>query len=439
MTDAMIDEALTKAQRAFEDWRHTSMEARAVVLRQIAEAIEADEAGLANLITLEMGKPISQALAEVRKSAALCRHCADYSAAYLSSETIRLSDGEATIVPEPIGVVYSVTPWNFPVWQLVRLAIPAIAAGNAVVVKPAPNVVGSAQRLIAAFERSGAPKGLYQSLCIDHEQSDRLIGDDRIVAVGLTGSERAGSAVAASAGRHLKKVVLELGGSDPFIVLDDADIERAAKVAAVARFQNAGQVCIAAKRILVDRKVAEPFMEAFLAAIGAMKMGDPTRDDVFIGPMARGDLRDEVDRQVSQAVSVGGRVVRPGGPLEGAGYFYDPVVLDGGADSSPFHRDEIFGPAVLVLQLADEAALVSTANATRFGLSASVWTGDPARAAALARRIEAGCVFVNTMSRSDAALPLGGTKRSGFGRELGREGTREYTNLKTIFTADTGP
>ena len=436
MTDAEVETAISKAQKAFLSWRITSFEERAKVLRQMADAIDAAEQELAGLITREMGKPISQSIAEIRKSSSLCRHYAEHSASYLSPQMIDLPDGQAMVVPEPLGVVYSITPWNFPIWQLVRLAIPTIAAGNAVVVKPAPNVIGSAEKLIEVFQRSDAPLGLYQCLRIDHNQSDRIIADDRIVALGLTGSERAGSEVGASAGRHLKKVVLELGGSDPFIVLADADVQRAAKTAAVSRFQNAGQVCIAAKRILVEESVSAEFMDAFLAEVDAMKIGDPTLADVFIGPMARGDLRDEVERQMSTAVTAGARVVRRGGAMQGPGFFYDPSVIVGG-DDTPFRQDEIFGPAVVVLPLATEETLIRIANETRFGLSASVWTSDQDRAANMARRIEAGCVFVNTMSRSDAAFPLGGTKRSGFGRELGREGAREYTNLKTIVTSNT--
>lgn len=438
LTDDAVEASLAQADMAFAAWRRTSIERRAAVLTQVADAIGHDEKALAELITLEMGKPITQALAEVRKSRHLCLHYADRAAAYLATETIPLPDGTALVVPEPLGVIFSVTPWNFPVWQLVRLAIPAIAAGNAVVVKPAPNVVGSAEKLIELFGRSDAPPGLYQSLRIDHDQSERLIADDRIAAVGLTGSERAGSAVAASAGRNLKKVVLELGGSDPFIVLADADVARAAKVAAVARFQNAGQVCIAAKRIIVEQGILVPFMDAFLAEVEAMAMGDPMRSDTVIGPMARGDLRAEVDRQTQAAVSGGASVVRRGGPVEGRGFFYSPTVLQGGA-GTPFHRDEIFGPAVLVLPVDGQDAAVAAANATRFGLSAALWTSDLDRARTLAGEIEAGCVFVNGMSRSDAAFPLGGVKRSGFGRELGREGAREYVNLKTIVQQDVAP
>ncbi|MDQ1850616.1 aldehyde dehydrogenase family protein [Gemmobacter fulvus] len=436
MTDAEVETTISSAQRAFLAWRNRSFDERAKVLRQVADAIDDAEQELAGFITREMGKPISQSIAEVRKSAGLCRHYAEHSASYLASQTIDLPDGQAMVVPEPLGVVYSITPWNFPIWQLVRLAIPTIAAGNAVVVKPAPNVIGSAEKLIELFKRSDAPEGLYQCLRIDHGQSDRVIADDRIVALGLTGSERAGSAVGASAGHHLKKVVLELGGSDPFIVLADADVQRAAKVAAVARFQNAGQVCIAAKRILVAESVSSEFMDAFLAEVDAMKIGDPTLADVFIGPMARGDLRDEIERQMSTAITAGARVVRRGGTMHGPGFFYDPSVIVGG-DNTPFMNDEIFGPAVVVVPLATEEALIRVANETRFGLSASLWTSDQERAANLARQIEAGCVFVNTMSRSDAAFPLGGIKRSGFGRELGREGAREYTNLKTIVMSST--
>lgn len=439
LTDNSIDAILGKAYRAFIEWRGMTFGRRAEVLMAAADAIDADRRHLAELITLEMGKPISQALAEVDKSSGLCRYYAKNAANYLAAERIVLPDGHATVVPEPLGVIYSITPWNFPVWQLVRLAVPALAAGNAVVVKPALNVVGAAERLLEAFARSGAPDGLYQSLSIDHEQSDRVIADPRIAAVGLTGSERAGSAVAASAGRHLKKVVLELGGSDPFIVLADADVARAAKTAAIARFQNAGQVCIAAKRIIVERSIWDTFMHAFLGEIQAMTIGDPMREDVFIGPMARDDLRAEVQRQTSQTIAAGSRILRRGGPMDGPGYFYSPTVLEGGQESSPFHREEIFGPAVLVLPSNGDDEILRIANATPFGLSAAVWTRDQERAQAIAQKIEAGCVFVNSMSRSDPAFPLGGQKRSGFGRELGKEGTREYTNLKTIFTADVMP
>ena len=438
LSDAAVEGGLTRAFQAQVAWRGTNHAERSAILIRFAEVIQAHAGAVALMATREMGKPIAQARAEVLKCANLCRHYAENSARYLAAEEIVLEDAEVSVRPEPLGVILSITPWNFPAWQIARLAIPAIAAGNAVMVKPAPNVIGTGELFVQLGRQAGLPDGLFQSLPIDHLQAEKLMSDRRIAAVGLTGSERAGARVAAIAGAHLKKVVLELGGSDPFIVLEDADIPAAAKAAVEGRFQNCGQVCIAAKRFIVEARAYSTFRDAFVAEVESLRLGDPRDESVFLGPMARADLRDEVARQVEASISQGARVLLRGGTLDRPGYFYRPTVLEGGCDEIPLRRDEVFGPATILLEARNREAAVTMANDTRYGLSASLWTGDIERAVDIVDRLETGAVFLNSVTRSHPAVPFGGIKASGFGRELGREGAREYTNLKTVSAPHAG-
>ncbi|MEM6414251.1 MAG: aldehyde dehydrogenase family protein [Pseudomonadota bacterium] len=432
MSENDIEDVLAKGARAFAEWRMTSFDDRAKVLVGFADALEANKADLAAGITEEMGKPTTQAIGEVEKSAFLCRHLAEHAGAYLSADTLNINGDEVVIRPDPLGLLYSVTPWNFPVWQMVRFAAPAIAAGNPVVVKPAPNVIGVSKLVIEALAKV-SPVALYQALIIDHQQSDNVIADKRVAAVGLTGSERAGAAVAAVAGQNLKKVLLELGGSDPFIVLEDADIERAAAIGAKSRFMNTGQVCIAAKRFIIADKVYDKFRDAFAAEAEALKIGDPTESDTFLGPMARADLRDIVVRQTDESISLGAQPIVRGGPQDGDGFFYSPTVLEAAPDNAPVACQEVFGPTAVLYRVKDDNTAIERANNTAYGLSAAIWSGDTARAEALAQRIDAGGVFINGFSQSHPETPIGGVKISGFGRELGRDGVREFTNVKTIW------
>jgi len=430
--DAAVDAALGRARAAQLRWWDAGFEHRAEVLRAIARELRGAVEPLAELITAEMGKTLREARAEVEKSAWVCDYYADHGAAQLAREPIETEWSETYVQFPPLGVVLAVMPWNYPIWQVMRAAAPALMAGNAIVLKHASNVTGSALalgELIARVEPS-----LVEVIVVGGRDVARVIADDRVAAVTLTGSEGAGVAVATACAQALKPSVLELGGSDPFIVLAGADVEAAAEMAVRARFSNTGQSCVAAKRFIVVEEVAEAFEEAFAAKAGALVMGDP-REEVDLGPMARVDLRDELADQVARGVAAGGRVLVGHTVTDGPGAYYAPTVVGGVAPDSPLAREETFGPAAAVLRVPDEAAAIALANASPYGLSSSLWTQDLDRAKALARRIEAGAVFVNTMTASDPRVPFGGIKRSGWGRELGAFGIREFVNVQAITVA----
>lgn len=430
-----IDAALERAVRGQRAWYASGFEGRASVLLAAAERLRQSTGPLAQLAANEMGKPVTQGRAEIEKCALLCEHFARNGEAMLASEFHDIDGGRVELAYEPLGVIFSVTPWNFPFWQIVRAAIPTLSSGNAVLNKPAPNVIGCARALIGLFAEAGMPEGAFQTIDLTNEDASRVIADDRIAGVALTGSERAGSAVAGAAGKALKKSVLELGGSDPFIVLADADIEGAAQAAARSRFANAGQVCIASKRLIVEAPVRKAFEDAFLKACAQYQPGDPLSDATTLGPMARSDLRDELDGIVRQSIAAGSRVLAAGGVVEGAGWFYAPTVLADAPENAPALTRETFGPAAVILTAKDADQAIGIANRSQYGLSANMWTADLDRARVLAGRIEAGGVFINSFTASDPRFPFGGIKRSGFGRELGVAGAREFTNLKTIWTA----
>jgi acyl-CoA reductase-like NAD-dependent aldehyde dehydrogenase len=430
--DAAVDAALDQARAAQLRWWDAGFEHRAEVLRAIGRELRGAVEPLAQLITAEMGKTLREARAEVEKSAWVCDYYADEGAAQLAREPIETGARETYVQFPPLGVVLAVMPWNYPVWQVMRAAAPALMAGNTLVLKHASNVTGSALalgELVARVERS-----LMEVVVIGGRDVARVIADDRVAAVTLTGSEAAGVSVATACATALKPSVLELGGSDPFIVLEGADVEAAAAMAVRARFSNTGQSCVAAKRFVVVEQVADAFEEAFAAKAGALVMGDP-REEVDLGPMARVDLRDELADQVARGVAAGGRVLVGHTVSDGPGAFYAPTVVGGVAPDSPLAREETFGPAAAVLRVPDEAAAIALANASPYGLSSSLWTEDLDRAKALARRIEAGAVFVNTMTASDPRVPFGGIKRSGWGRELGAFGIREFVNVQAITIA----
>ena len=434
-SDAAIELVLDQSVQAYHTWSRVETSEREGILRRLSSALREQSDDLALLATREMGKPISQAKAELQKCALLCDHYADQSGNYLKSEDVDLAPMRGRIVYQPMGPVFSITPWNFPFWQVLRFAIPSLALGNTVILKHAPNVLGCAQAIENLFKSIGAPEHIFQQVVASNDQARKIIQDDRIIGVALTGSERAGAAVAGAAGAALKKCVLELGGSDPFIVLEDADFESAASAAAQSRFANAGQICIAAKRMIVATKIMPQFTEAFVAATKKLLIGNPEAPETFLGPMARRDLREELTGQVQASIRLGAKPILSGGPVDGPGNFFSPVILADTSTESPMRRQEIFGPATAIIEAMDDQDVSRLANNSAYGLSASVWSNDIERAENLALGLETGNVFINAISGSDTRMPFGGIKRSGFGRELGRDGMLEFANAKSITIA----
>ncbi len=428
-----VEQALVRSKEAFRRWRRTPISERSMLMRAVARQLREDEAALARHATLEMGKPIAQARAEVQKCARTCDYFAEHGASMLADQPAASDATESYVCFDPLGAVLAVMPWNFPYWQVIRAAAPALMAGNVMLLKHALNVSRCAVEIDALFGRAGAPSGLFQTLLLEHGEVPALLGDERIVAATLTGSERAGMSIARESGNQIKKTVLELGGSDPFIVLADADIEAAAQTAAKARFQNTGQSCIAAKRFFVEAQVADAFNARFAAAVQALRTGDPLREDVDLGPLARGDLRDELDRQVRASIEAGARVLVGGKPIKGKGYYFEPTILVDVPPDAPALREETFGPVAAVVAVKDADEAVERANDSRFGLSANLWTRDLVRAKRLARELASGGVFINGMTASDPRLPFGGIKKSGYGRELSAFGLREFANIKTVW------
>lgn len=430
---AQVDAALEQAHRAFLRWRELSFAERAKPMRALGAVLRKDVDRFARLITLEMGKPITEARAEVEKCARNCDYYAENAERFLSDDRIATNARESYVAYEPLGVVLAIMPWNFPFWQVMRFAAPALMAGNAAVLKHASNVPQCALEIEKAFREAGFPAGLFRTVLVPGAAIESLIADDRVRAVTLTGSSDTGARIAELAGRALKKTVLELGGSDPFIVLEDADVDAAATAGARARTQNAGQSCIAAKRFIVTERVFDDFLARFAAAVKALKVGDPMDLATQVGPLARGDLRDKLERQVRDSVRMGARVVVGGERVPGRGYFYQPTALADVTDDMPVVKEETFGPVAALLRVTDTEEAIRVANDTPYGLGASLWTRDYSLARGLARRIESGSVFVNGMVASDPRLPFGGVKRSGYGRELSAFGIREFVNVQTVW------
>jgi succinate-semialdehyde dehydrogenase/glutarate-semialdehyde dehydrogenase len=428
-----LESMLEKSGRAQQLWGQTSFSARAGVLRKVAAQLLAQRDRFATLITLEMGKPTSEARAEVEKCAGTCEYYARNGEEFLRADTIESDAGKSYVAYYPLGVVLAVMPWNFPFWQVFRAAAPAVMAGNAVVLKHAPNVPKCALAMEAVFRDGGLPEGVFANLMIEVEQVAGVIANPYIRAVTLTGSEAAGRKVAATAGQCLKKCVLELGGSDPFIVLHDADMDLAVSSAVSSRFLNCGQSCIAAKRFILVPQIADDFMRRFKVAVEVLKLGDPMLEDTQIGPMARLDLRETLHKQITDSISQGAVAVTGCKPVEREGFFYQPSILDHVTAKTRAYHEELFGPVAIVIRAASEDDAVRLANETRFGLGSSIWSKDVNRAEQLASRIQAGCTFVNGMVKSDPRLPFGGIKSSGYGRELSRLGIHEFVNAKTVW------
>ena len=433
-TEREVDEALKRASDAFEEWRERPRRDRERLLSAAGDTLRENKREYAETITREMGKPIDQAVAEVEKCARCCDHYAEHAGAYLATERHPSPPGTtAKTIHEPLGPVLAVMPWNFPFWQVFRFAAPALAAGNVGLLKHASNVPGCALAIESVFHDAGCPEGAFQTLLISSDRVESVLADDRVRAATVTGSGPAGSAVATTAGEHLKKSVLELGGSDPFVVLDDADVAGAAETGARSRALNGGQSCIAAKRFVVHADVYDEFLREFTEAFESLVVGDPTAEGIDVGPQARPELLADLHDQVTASVDAGATVVAGGEPLDREGTFYPPTILTDVPDGCPVDSEETFGPVAAVYEVADEASAVALANDTEFGLGASVWTADRDRGERVAGRIDAGCVFVNQLVKSDPRVPFGGVGDSGYGRELAGDGIREFVNRKTVW------
>jgi succinate-semialdehyde dehydrogenase/glutarate-semialdehyde dehydrogenase len=431
--NARLAAALERTGRAQAEWRRTDLATRAGLLQRAAAHLQENQEELAGLITREVGKVLREARAEVEKCAITCDYYSLHGADFLQQELIETDAGKSYVAYEPLGTVLAVMPWNFPLWQVFRFAVPALMAGNGCVLKHASNVPQCALAIEAVFRDAGFPEHLFTTLLIEADQVVQAIASPHVHAITLTGSELAGRSVAAAAGQHLKKCVLELGGSDAFVVLRDADLEFAAQTAVTSRFQNCGQSCIAAKRIILVPEVADTFMELFRTQVAALKLGDPTEEGTQIGPMARLGLREELHRQVTDSIAQGAQAVLGCSPAERQGVFYLPSILDHVTPKARAYHEELFGPVATIIRAQDEQDAIRIANDTQYGLGSSLWSQDAARAERLSRDIDAGCTFINGMVKSDPRLPFGGIKASGYGRELSYQGLREFTNAKTVW------
>lgn len=433
LSDDCVEQALAMAASAYGTWKMTLVARRAEIIRKAGASLRQNVDKFARAITLEMGKTIGEAEAEVLKCAAQCEWYAGNGPAMLADRAMPVESGAAYISYLPLGPVLGVMPWNFPLWQAIRAAVPIMLAGNAFILKPARNVLRSAFNLEDAFRESGMPEGLFSVLNISQNKISSVIADRRVAAVTVTAGVRAGAAVASQASALLKKSVLELGGSDAFIVLKDADLDRAVSVGIKARFQNNGQVCIAAKRFILEKPIAAEFTERFVEGVRALKLGDPLDRETRLGPMARADLRDGLHKQIEDSKYAGARVLTGGNYVESKGYFYWPTILDGVAPGMPVFDEETFGPCAALTLVNDLDEAIALTNQSEYGLSSNLWTNDLDLAAKAARRIEAGGVFVNGFSATDPRVPIGGVKLSGYGRELSSFGVTEFANIQTVW------
>jgi len=431
-----VQVAIARAREAFETWRSCSFADRAACLERAATQLREEACHHAALMALEMGKPVREGRAEAEKCARVCEHYAEHGEELLAPEPVETDAIESWVQFDPLGPVLAVMPWNFPYWQVFRFAAPALMAGNAGLLKHASNVPRCAKAIEDVWKSADLPDGLFQNLPLSSGRISELVDSPEVRAVTLTGSERAGSELAASTGRALKKIVLELGGSDPFIVLDDVRVAQVAEQAARARTINTGQSCIAAKRFLVAEAIEKSFIEALQTELERLTVGDPRDEETDLGPLARSDLLGNLERQVQESVAEGARLVTGGERLDREGYFFPPTLLADVRPGMPVADDETFGPVAAVIPVADQEQAIQIANASRYGLGASVWTRDRARGVEIAGRLEAGCVAVNGIVKSDPRLPFGGVKQSGYGRELGKEEIREFVNVKSVWVGE---
>ena len=433
LDDAEIEKRLSCAEKAFRNYRRTTFTDRADLLQGVSELLFQKTKVFAEIITLEMGKLFRDSMAEIEKCARGCRFYAENGARFLEQEPAQTDAAESYVEYQPLGPVLAVMPWNFPFWQVFRFAAPALIAGNVGLLKHASNVPQCALAIEEIFRRAGFEEGVFQALLIEPEQVEKLITDPRVKAVTVTGSEKAGAAVAAAAAREIKKSVLELGGSDAFIVMPSADFESALNTAVKARTINTGQSCIAAKRFILADEIYNQFLEQFVERMRALKIGDPMDPQSELGPLATEQILQGVDDQVQKTISAGAKCLTGGNRVHGPGFFYEPTVLVDVPKESPAYREEVFGPVASVFRVGDANAAIELANDTTFGLGSSAWTRDCEEQKLFASELETGMVFINAMVASDPRLPFGGLKRSGFGRELGAVGIREFTNTKTIW------
>jgi succinate-semialdehyde dehydrogenase/glutarate-semialdehyde dehydrogenase len=433
--DAEAAHIVEQVHEAFRSWRETSFEHRAGLMRAAAEEQRKDKQEYAEIITQEMGKTITESLAEVEKCAWVCDYYAENAAKFLADEPIQTDASRSFVAFEPIGVVLAVMPWNFPFWQVIRFAAPALMAGNAGVLKHASNVPGCALALEQVFRCAGFPENIFRTLMISSRQVEKIIRHPLVKAVTLTGSEPAGMQVASIAGSELKKTVLELGGSDPYIVLEDADLQKCVAMSVTSRMINQGQSCIAAKRFIVVEPLVKEFEKQQTAIMQSMKMGDPMLPDTKVGPMARMDLLKELDDQVQRSIKAGAHLLCGGRKADGPGAFYLPTVLAGVRKGMSVYEEETFGPVSAIIPVKDTEEAIAVANDSPFGLGGAVWSRDLKKAEMVARRVETGAMFINGLTKSDPRLPFGGVKKSGYGRELSHYGIKEFVNIKTIWIA----
>jgi succinate-semialdehyde dehydrogenase / glutarate-semialdehyde dehydrogenase len=429
-----VSEVVEAAHQAFVEWRETTFAERAAAMRRAGEVLRDGQREYAELMAREMGKPVAAGRSEADKCAWVCDHYAEHAEAFLADEEVETEASRSFVTFRPLGVVLAVMPWNFPFWQVFRFAAPGLMAGNAAVLKHASNVFGCALAIEDVFREAGFPRHLFRTLRIGSKAVDAVIEHRRVRAATLTGSVGAGRAVARKAGGELKKTVLELGGSDPYLILEDADLDAAVETCVTSRLINSGQSCIAAKRFIVPRAILAEFEERFVAGMGAKTMGDPFDEDSDLGPQARDDLRDGLHAQVEESVEKGARLLLGGKVPERTGAWYPPTVLTNVGPGMPAYDEETFGPVAAIVPVADEEEAIRVANDSDFGLGAAVFTRDAARGEEIAaRRLDAGCCFVNAFVKSDPRLPFGGVKHSGYGRELGVFGIREFVNVKTVW------
>ncbi len=432
MSQKEVMAVLDAVHQAFLEWKVLSVQQRASYFIKLAGVLRKNKEPYAQLITQEMGKPITEARIEVEKCARTAEFYAEKGEQWLQEEVLEADGREHSIVYQPLGVIFSIMPWNFPFWQVFRFAIPTLFAGNASFLKHASNVTGSALAIEDAFKEAGFPTNVFRVVVADHDTVAWIVASNLIAGVSLTGSTNAGKRIGALAGKNLKKVVLELGGSDPFIVLEDADLDKAAEQATIGRFLNCGQSCVAAKRFIVVETVVEDFVQRFVANVKGKVLGNPADETTHIGPLVSKEAVEQIENQVNDAVDKGATILTGGKRGKWKGYFYEPTVLINTTPEMKVVKEEVFGPAAPIIVVADEEEAVKVANATEFGLGGSVWTKDPERGKRIARQLECGCAFVNSFVKSDPRVPFGGIKESGIGRELSKYGLREFVNVKAI-------